>query len=199
MEKTIWTVGHSTTSIERFIEILKRHSVTAVADVRSSPYSARMPWFSERQIGPELKKAEIEYLWIGDQLGGRPADPNHYDDEGHALYGLMAEATAFEMGIERIESAAGSYNLALMCSEEDPVDCHRNTLIGTVLRQRGKVQLKHILHKEVVAESDSHLLQRLTRSQRHLATDPLFSEYRPVWRSTHSLRKPWPTESEEGE
>ena len=199
MAKTIWTVGHSTASIERFIEILRTHSVTAIADVRSSPYSARMPWFSERQIGPELKKAEIEYLWIGNQLGGRPADPNHYDEEGHALYGLMAETTGFEIGIERLESAADKFNLAIMCSEEDPVDCHRNTLIGTVLRQRGKVQLKHILHKEVVAESDAHLMQRLTRSQRHLATDPLFLEYRPVWRSTHSLRKPWPAESEEGE
>jgi uncharacterized protein (DUF488 family) len=175
------------------------HKIDAVADVRSAPYSARMPWFSESALGKSLKGNRIQYLWLGDQLGGRPNDPSHYDEDGHALYSLMAETNAFEIGIERIESAASKFRLAVMCSEEDPKDCHRNTLIGTVLRRRERVTLEHIRHGKSTPDSDVRILENLSPSQRHLLYDPPFPDQKPIWRSTHSLRKPWPTsESEEG-
>jgi len=199
MQPILWTVGHSTASIESFIDLLRAHKIDAVADVRSAPYSARMPWFSESALAPSLKNVGIQYLWMGDQLGGRPNDPSHYDDEGHALYGLMSETSPFEIGIERIEGAASKFRLAIMCSEEAPKDCHRNTLIGTVLRRRGKVQLEHIRHNREDTESDEHVLNNLSASQRHLLYDLPFVDHRPVWRSTHSLREPWPSsERDEG-
>jgi hypothetical protein len=199
MRPTLWTVGHSTAGIESFLDLLRAQKIDAVADVRSAPYSARMPWFSESALAPNLKGSGIQYLWIGDQLGGRPIDPSHYDDEGHALYGLMSETSPFEIGIERIEGAASKFRLAIMCSEEDPKDCHRNTLIGTVLRRRQHVVLEHIRHGRPEPETDEHLLANLSPSQRHLLYDHPFPDFRPVWRSTHSLRKPWPTsDSEEG-
>ncbi|RLT28652.1 MAG: DUF488 domain-containing protein [Chloroflexi bacterium] len=200
MKPSIWSIGHSTGSIENLLSLLQRAGINAVADVRSAPFSSRMPWFNQESLAASLKTAGIEYQWLGVQLGGRPADPAHYDDEGHALYGLMAETSPFEMGIERIERAAEKYQLSLLCSEEDPVDCHRNTFVGKVLRDRGVVSLVHLRHREPYVESDDHLLQRLTPSQRHLRSDPLFPDLRPTWRSTHSLRKPWPTEGgEDGE
>lgn len=199
MKPTIWTIGHSTATIDVFLELLHTHKINAVADVRSAPYSARMPWFNENVVGQTLKAVDVQYLWIGDQLGGRPGDPSHYDDEGHALYGLMAETNSFEIGIERIEAAASKFRLAIMCSEEDPKDCHRNTLIGTVLRRRQHVVLEHIRHGRPEPETDEHLLANLSPSQRHLLYDHPFPDFRPVWRSTHSLRKPWPTsDAEEG-
>ena len=199
MRPTLWTVGHSTASIESCLDLLRAHKIDAVADVRSAPYSARMPWFSESALAPTLKNSGIQYLWMGDQLGGRPNDPSHYDDEGHALYGLMSETSPFEIGIERIEGAASKFRLAIMCSEEDPKDCHRNTLIGTVLRRRERVTLEHIRHGRPEPETDEHLLANLSPSQRHLLYDHPFPDFRPVWRSTHSLRKPWPTsDAEEG-
>ena len=199
MRPTLWTVGHSTASIESCLDLLRAHKIDAVADVRSAPYSARMPWFSESALAPTLKNSGIQYLWMGDQLGGRPNDPSHYDDEGHALYGLMSETSPFEIGIERIEGAASKFRLAIMCSEEDPKDCHRNTLIGTVLRRRERVTLEHIRHGRPEPETDEHLLANLSPPQRHLLYDHPFPDFRPVWRSTHSLRKPWPTsDAEEG-
>ena len=199
MRPTLWTVGHSTASLETFLNLLRAHKIDAVADVRSAPYSARMPWFSESALAPTLKGIGIHYLWIGDQLGGRPNDSSHYDDDGHALYGLMSETSPFEIGIERIEGAASKFRLAIMCSEEDPKDCHRNTLIGPVLRRRQHVVLEHIRHGRPEPETDEHLLANLSPSQRHLLYDHPFPDFRPVWRSTHSLRKPWPTsDSEEG-
>ena len=193
MRPVLWTIGHSTATIESFLELLRTHSINAIADVRSAPYSARMPWFSQSPLGLTLKNNGIQYLWIGDQLGGRPGDPSHYDDDGHALYGLMSETSPFEIGVERIEAAALKFRLAIMCSEEDPKDCHRNTLIGTVLRRREKVSLEHIRHNMSTPESDEHLLQNLSPSQRHLLYELPFKDQRPVWRSTHSLRKPWPS------
>lgn len=199
MRPTLWTVGHSTAGIESFLDLLRAHKIDAVADVRSAPYSARMPWFSESALAPTLKNSGIQYLWMGDQLGGRPNDSSHYDDEGHALYGLMSETSPFEIGIERIEGAASKFRLAIMCSEEDPKDCHRNTLIGTVLRRQERVTLEHIRHGRPEPETDEHLLANLSPSQRHLLYDHPFPDFRPVWRSTHSLRKPWPTsDAEEG-
>ena len=97
----IFTVGHSNHSIEKFLSLLRQHGVTAVADVRSFPTSRRFPHFNQSTLKKSLGSEEISYVFLGDQLGARPKDPECYV-EGKARYELIAATEAFAMGLERI-------------------------------------------------------------------------------------------------
>jgi uncharacterized protein (DUF488 family) len=119
------------------------HQVEVVVDVRSAPYSRWAPQFNQRELKAALNAAGLRYLYMGTELGGRPADPGLYDAEGHARYDLMARTAAFRAGIDRLRRGIGRYRVALLCSEEDPAGCHRRLLVGRVLVNDG-VRLLHI-------------------------------------------------------
>ena len=73
--RCVWTVGHSTRSIEAFIELLQAHGIEAIADVRRFPGSRRLPQFGEQALRESLAAAGIDYLWIGELGGRRPTAP----------------------------------------------------------------------------------------------------------------------------
>ncbi|AYM14198.1 DUF488 domain-containing protein [Agrobacterium sp. CCNWLW32] len=131
----IFTIGHSTNSYEDFLSRLRRTNVTAIADVRSSPFSRHLPHFNRDALRSELRLDGIAYAYLGDELGGRPKGKQFYCD-GVADYEKMAQADHFQTGIERVTTGALSYKLALMCSEHDPLDCHRCLLVGRALSER---------------------------------------------------------------
>jgi uncharacterized protein (DUF488 family) len=139
----ILTVGHSTHSYESFLCLLRKSNVTAIADVRSSPHSRHFPQFNRDTLRDELRMDGIAYVFLGDQLGGRPKDKAFYCD-GVADYEKMATANEFDEGIERVIDGAKKFRIALMCSEHDPLDCHRCLLVGRELAKR-KVDIRHIL------------------------------------------------------
>jgi uncharacterized protein (DUF488 family) len=145
----VFTIGHSTHSWERFVALLRGANVTAVADVRSSPYSRHCPHFNRDELRDEFRREGISYVFLGNELGGRPRERRLYRD-GIADYEKMAKSTAFREGIDRVIEGAGRLRVALLCSEQDPLDCHRCLLVGRALAERG-VAVSHILSDGTIA------------------------------------------------
>jgi uncharacterized protein (DUF488 family) len=140
---TLYTIGHSNHSAEHFVELLQRHSIEVLADVRSQPFSRYTPHFNRESLAAILLRHKIRYWFIGDQLGGRPSGNQFYDDAGHVLYHRLAEADFFVQGIDRLLHGIKSHRAAMMCSEEDPLICHRHRLVARILHERG-VTIQHI-------------------------------------------------------
>jgi uncharacterized protein (DUF488 family) len=137
------TIGHSNLPADGFMTLIQGTGVTAIADVRSVPFSRRFPWFSGPALAARLQGADIAHLPFGDVLGGRPRDPALYC-EGVADYEKMAATTPFRAGLDRIAEAMGRFRVCLMCAEREPLDCHRCLLVARALKERG-LTLGHIL------------------------------------------------------
>ncbi len=148
----ILTVGHSNLDYGTFLSSLRHAGVTALADVRSVPFSQRFPQFSRPALQAALKADGVAYSFLGAELGGRPADPAHYRD-GVADYEPMAAAPAFASGLDRVMAGAARYRVALLCSEKHPVDCHRCLLVGRALKCRDAC-VSHILCEGVTVTQD---------------------------------------------
>ncbi len=137
MVDTVWTIGHSTRTLEQFLELLTEHQIEAVADVRRYPGSRRWPHFSQEALAEELETRGIVYLWLP-ELGGRRTpsvdSPNtawrHPAFRGYADY-MMTEA--FADGLSRLVNLALGMRTAIMCAESVWWRCHRG-LIADVLR-----------------------------------------------------------------
>lgn len=143
LDQNLLTIGHSNLPADQFLAQLKAHGVTAVADVRSVPFSRRFPWFSSRTLAERLQSKGIDYVMVGDALGGRPGNPALYRD-GIADYEAMAGTSEFRAGIERVVTEMGRHRLCLMCSEREPLDCHRCLLVSRAMARRG-FAIGHIL------------------------------------------------------
>ena len=123
----VLTIGHSNHAIERFIELLCQHHVTAVADVRSSPYSQMHPSSTVKPCSG-VKAQSIAYSFLGKELGGRPADKTCYEN-GRVQYRRVAATPIFRSGLDRVLAGARSYRIALMCAECEPLPAlHRANL-----------------------------------------------------------------------
>jgi uncharacterized protein (DUF488 family) len=139
----IWTIGHSTHAFEQFLALLRGVGVTALADVRTAPYSRRSSHFNRDELTDRLQQASVGYVFLGAELGGRPRDRAFYR-EGVADYEQMATAPEFQRGLERVIAGSRKHRIALMCAEHDPLDCHRCLLVGRALAARG-LRIRHIL------------------------------------------------------
>lgn len=143
MQLRILTVGHSNHDTTSFIELLSSHGVTAVADVRSSPFSRYAPQFNRKSLASDLTRRGISYAFLGRELGGRPNDPACYVD-GQVRYSLLARTNPFRRGIERLVEGSGRERIAVMCSEKEPIDCHRTLIVARELEKSG-VRVEHLL------------------------------------------------------
>ena len=143
-EYPVFTIGHSNHSPETFLKMLSRHDVSEVVDVRSSPQSRYTPQFNYNILTEILDEAGISYVFLGGELGGRPVDRSCYDDEGRVLYDRLADTDLFNDGIGRLVREADERRMALMCSENEPLVCHRALLIAKSLTERD-VAVEHIL------------------------------------------------------
>ena len=184
MEKSLYTIGHSTHSIETFVRLLSSHEITAVCDVRSSPYSRFNPQFNCETIEAELKKHGIAYVYLGKELGPRSEEPDCYVD-GKAKYELLALTVVFQEGISRLMKGMSSYRIALMCSEKDPISCHRTILVGRRLEKDG-IEIKHILEDGAIEENDD-ALTRLRRALKLPAAD-LFTSMEEMNQRAYDLQ-----------
>ena len=138
--------------------LLVRHRVTALADVRSAPYSRFNPHFNREPLAAALKAQGIGYVYLGRELGGRSDDRSCYED-GRIRYDRLERTDRFREGLERVVRGAAEHRIALMCAEKEPLDCHRALLIGHALDKRG-VKVAHIL-SDGGLESHSSLMDRL--------------------------------------
>ncbi len=143
MPGSLFTIGHSNHSLDRFLELLGRHQIEVIADVRSSPYSGRNPHFNQASLKAAVERAGIAYVYLGKELGARPADPSCYLN-GRVSYSRLAGRPEFGAGLERVRQECAQRRFALLCAEKDPLSCHRTILVCRHLRSL-QVFPQHIL------------------------------------------------------
>jgi uncharacterized protein (DUF488 family) len=189
----LFTIGHSNLAADRFVDLLKNAGVTAIADVRSVPFSRWCPWFSRQALAERLAQEGIAYLAMGDALGGRPRDPRLYRD-GAADYEAMAATSEFRAGLAQVREAMARQRVCLMCAEREPLECHRGLLIARALAEQG-IAPGHILNDGTIephAATEQRLLA-LTGGGEDLFRDHaarLAEAYRQRARGIAAKRKP---------
>lgn len=139
----LYSVGHSNHEQDQFCDLLRKYEIQVLVDVRTQPYSRYTSQFNREELKAALTACKIRYLFMGEQLGGRPEGEQYYDVEGKVLYHAIADADFFRAGVDRLRKGGQQYRVAMMCSEEDPVVCHRYLLISRVLTELGE-QVWHI-------------------------------------------------------
>jgi uncharacterized protein (DUF488 family) len=143
-KQPLYTIGHGNRKPEDFLLLLKNFGIEYLIDVRSQPYSKFNPAFNTNDLKHFLEQNGIRYVFMGDTIGGRPADRSCYDKEGKVNYEEVKTRAFFLEGIERLKAAYDkNLNLAIMCSESKPGECHRTKLIGRVLSGEN-ITLQHI-------------------------------------------------------
>ena len=136
----LYTIGHSTHPWNEFVSLLKKHSINAIADVRSSPFSKIRPHFKDHPhlYHPEfnrekmealLKEEDIHYVFLGEELGARRTEVECYRDN-QVDFALVAETDSFKKGLKRLRKGAEKMRVAIMCAEKDPLTCHRTILVA---------------------------------------------------------------------
>ncbi len=139
----IYTIGHSTHELPRFLHLLHAHGVATVVDVRSMPYSRWQPVYNRENIAKELPQLGIQYLYAGTKLGVRTPDRNCYEN-GQVVYSRLAKSDPFLRGVTVLSELCKQKRIALMCAEQEPLECHRTLLIARHLETQG-IAVNHIL------------------------------------------------------
>lgn len=153
-KKGFVTIGHGKTEMQTFIRTLLKYKVNCIVDVRSSPYSKYSPQYNREAFEAELSKHKISYKWFGKALGGRPEDLMTYDEEGIVDYEKLVKSKLFLDGLQQLEILSVANNIAIMCSEQDPIKCHRFLAISRELYARD-YRIVHIMNFNcIVKQSD---------------------------------------------
>lgn len=173
MTAEIYTIGHSDLTIESFIGNLQRNGITALTDVRSNPYSRMQPQFNRETLKRDLQQNHIAYLFLGKELGARSEQPECYIN-GKIQFEILARQPLFLQGLDRVIGGLEKYQIALMCSEKDPLNCHRTILVARQLHNRG-ISVNHILYDGSI-ESHSALERRLLKTLKMEVLDLFRSE-----------------------
>ena len=170
---SIYSIGHGNKPFELFLKELKSFNIKFLIDVRSRPYSKWNPQFNKHALQEELDKHDIKYVFMGDSLGGLPDDRSCYDPHGKVIYDKIKEKDSFKYGLKRLISANEKDILvAIMCSESNPLQCHRNKLIGAELLSKEKISTNHIVAENKI-KSQEMIMGEITRGE---GNADLFSE-----------------------
>lgn len=141
----LFTVVHSQHTPEYFIDLLKSHNINWVLDVRSTPYSKYAEQFNRENAQAFLQDGGIRYSYMGKYFGARPMEPTLYNNEGYLDFEKVAQSERFNIGVENVLlGLKQNNNIALMCTEKDPIDCHRAILVARAFDLRG-IEVNHIL------------------------------------------------------
>jgi len=163
-ETSIYSIGHGNKKFEDFVIELKSFGIQYLLDIRSKPFSKWNPQFNQNELKFKLEENGIKYVFVGDTLGGLPDDRSCYDYEGKVVYDFIKEKDFFKDGLERLTNAnEKQINLAIMCSESKPEECHRSKLIGQELLKK-KISLKHIVSEKLV-KSQELVMAELTKGK----------------------------------
>lgn len=147
---TVWTIGHSTRTLDEMVALLRRNGVQAIADVRRFPGSRRLPQFGQTALQEGLANRQIDYRWVP-ELGGRrrpvPNTPNSaWRNVSFRGYADHLESEEFKRGLETLLTLACAVPTAMMCAELLWWRCHRS-LVADVLKLHG-VKVVHILDEK---------------------------------------------------
>lgn len=184
--KTIYTIGHSNQSLDSFLKLLRDNGIQVLVDVRSIPRSKYANQFDSPALKEAITKAGLNYLYFGQEIGGKPSNPAFYDAEGYVLYDRIAQSPDFKKSIERLIEGIGKYKVAIMCSEEDPTECHRRLLIGKVLSNQGIEEL-HI-RADGRVQSEQELASTKIYDHNQLKLDLFVREKEEPWKSAKPIQ-----------
>jgi uncharacterized protein (DUF488 family) len=151
---TLFSIGHSNAQIRPFIELLQQNGIAVLIDARSKPYSRYNPHFSRDALQLALSEYGIEYVYLGDKIGGRPESADYYFESGRVDYEQLARAPFYMEGIEQMLELAEKNAVGFMCAEGDYKKCHRYWLITRTLIERG-IEVRHILHSGEVVRTEA--------------------------------------------
>jgi uncharacterized protein (DUF488 family) len=141
LTKILYTIGHSTRSIEEFLDILKNYNIEILIDVRRFPSSRKFPWFNRENIRDFLKERNMKYVWLGKLLGGFRTSKK--GNQGYfSGYIEYMETPGFKKGVEYILKLLKNYNVCVMCAERFYFKCHRK-FISKILKEKG-VKVIHV-------------------------------------------------------
>jgi uncharacterized protein (DUF488 family) len=142
MTLELFTIGHSNHPLRRFLDLLGMHAIHLLCDVRSTPYSRFNPKFNRESLASALGERGIAYLYLGEELGGKPREPGLPADDA-ARFSLIAKGARFQSGLERLLSEVQVQRTAIMCAEKDPARCHRSHLVCRHIPR--EIAIRHIL------------------------------------------------------
>ena len=156
----IYTVGHSSHNIDYFLKLLNSHSISCLVDVRSTPYSKYTPQFNMREIKRILNFNKIYYIFMGNEFGARRKDKELYSEEGYLDFEKVSRSSLFISGMDRVKTGLEKgFNIALMCKERDPIDCHRNILVAREFHKQN-YKVYNILEDSKI-QNQEHIEKRL--------------------------------------
>jgi len=159
----IYSIGHGNKKIDVFLNELNSYNISHLVDVRTSPYSKYNPQFNREMLKNDLEKVGITYVYLGENLGGLPSDRSCYID-GKVDYDLIKEKEFFKEGLKRLIIAnSKNLNVAIMCSESKPEECHRSKLIGQELLKQN-IPLLHIITPDKTKDQIT-LMNELTKGR----------------------------------
>lgn len=175
MGKIIYTIGHSTHEINYFLELLNAFKIDCIVDVRSVPASSYTPQYNKDYLSNILKNNGVTYMHFAKEFGARQADPALLDDEGKVDFEKVRCSQNFRYGIERLwQGINKGFTIALMCSESDPFNCHRFSMISVALEKVG-FNVQHILKDKTVRTNSQLENQLLKKYDKKLPKPDLFN------------------------
>ncbi len=156
----LYTIGHSQHKVEYFVGLLRQHDVNYVLDVRSVPYSRYAEQFNRESIAYQLKNSGINYSFMGNYFGARPRNTDLYCDEGYLDFERVRKSEQFLKGFNNVVMGLDKgNNIALMCTEKEPIDCHRAIMVSRAFELSG-INVNHILENGEL-ESQDRLNEKL--------------------------------------
>lgn len=170
----IYTVGHSTHTIGVFLDLLKTYSVNCLIDVRSIAASSYNPQYNKEPLSNFLKANGITYLHFAEEFGARHTDPDLLDEDGKVNFELVRKSWNFKNGVEKIwEGIDKGFTIALMCSESEPFDCHRFSMVSIALEKDG-FDVKHILKDKTIKTNTELEKQLLKKYEKKIPQPDMF-------------------------
>jgi uncharacterized protein (DUF488 family) len=172
---TIYTVGHSTHPLNYFLELLKAYSVNCLIDVRSLAASAYNPQYNKEPLSNFLNHNDITYLHFANEFGARQTEPELLDEDGRVDFEKVRKSWNFKSGVERVWAGIEKgFVIALMCSESDPFDCHRFSMVSIALEREG-FKVMHIL-KDKSTKTNRQLEEQLLKKYEKKLPQPTIFE-----------------------
>ena len=149
----LYSIGHSSQTQEEFLALLTSYGINCIVDVRSVPASKYSPQFNQENLKWFLKSHGIQYLHFGDEFGARRTDS--VDENGQVNFELAVKTPNFQQGVVRLmRGLEKGYQIALMCSEADPLECHRFSMVSRYFYDLG-LDVQHILKDGTLASHAS--------------------------------------------
>lgn len=148
--KAVYTIGHSTRPIEEFIDLLKNNRVEQLVDVRTIPRSRHNPQYEQTALEISLPKSGIEYKYMKDLGGLRPAVKNSvnqgWQNQSFRNYADYMQTAEFKKALNKLIKSAKAKTTAIMCAEAVPWRCHRSLIADALIA-------KNILVKEIISSA----------------------------------------------